>query len=233
MIRKETAAVAVLLLLAISLAGAARGEERDYYPTREGFTKSFKGETHFNGRVIPNSTRITIMGWTNLDGNRVLPMKVDFTSGDRTASRIIYDQVLPEGVKLVAEKGASDATPRLKRQDNWEFKTPLAVGNSWVSHNDTTYTRRRVTYPATTIIESMDEVVTVPAGTFEHCMKITSRFEGKVDLGSYDGTAELTVESVYWYAPGVGEIKTMRTEKSADPRLGKGGEFGDELVSFQ
>jgi hypothetical protein len=233
MIRKETVAVSVLLLLTLFLTGPARGEQPDFSPSREGLTTTTKGEMQAQGHVIPFTVKVTVMAWTDLDGRRVLPLRLEYTIGDQSDTTIAYAQFLDEGIKLVAAKGPSDADPKPKQKDNWEFKYPLAVGTSWVSHEDAILMRKEFDYPLTNTIESMDDDVTVTAGTFKHCMKVKTRFEGKVNLGSYNGEAEMTVEGVRWYAPGVGVVKWELEEKSNDPTLGEGGRIVQELVSVR
>jgi hypothetical protein len=78
----------------------------------------------------------------------------------------------------------------------------------------------------------MDDVVTVAAGTFERCMRVRKSFSGKVNLGSYGGNPEVTVERLLWYAPGVGQVKGSIVTKCGNAELG-GGEGHFELISYK
>jgi hypothetical protein len=231
MIRKETVAVSVLLLLTLFITGPARGEQPDYFPSREGHSTTYKVEMSKQGTTIPLT--MTVMAWRDLDEKRVLPVDLEATIGEHIQRPTVYTQFLDEGIKLVATKDRSDAAPTPKQKDNWEFKYPLAVGTSWVSHEDAVFVGFSGTYPLTNTIESMDDEVTVPAGTFKHCMKIRTWFQGEIDLGSYNGKAEMTVEGARWYAPGVGLVKRLNVEKSDDPKLQGGGQSTHELVSVR
>jgi hypothetical protein len=77
-----------------------------------------------------------------------------------------------------------------------------------------------------------DESVQVPAGKFEHCLRI----EGRTTLGLYAdprlGYQEVPVSQVEWYAPGVGLVKLVRDEP-LDLDMFKGGSLVMELVRFE
>lgn len=54
------------------------------------------------------------------------------------------------------------------------------------------------------------ETVTVPAGTFENAYKVTrtTQVEASITLEGLTGRATLTIETVHWFAPYVGLLKT-------------------------
>jgi DUF3108-like len=59
----------------------------------------------------------------------------------------------------------------------------------------------------TSKIEALDEVVTVPAGTYRHCVKTTSAMSGSATVEGVRAT--LDVHSTEWFAPDVGLIKSI------------------------
>lgn len=221
----------VFLLVALFTA-SAQGQESEYFPTGEGMRFSYAIIMGDNTESISGEMVITILPRTTLGEHQAIPLSGELFIEGETDSSLVYMESLPEGIKVIASKDPDDPAPKLERKDNWELKFPLAVGNTWVSHEDSIFFRRDVSYPFTNVIEKMDDVVTVPAGTFQKCMKVREHFSGKVNLGSYDGEAEVTVEGTKWYAPGVGLIKSSMREQSPDRRLGAGGQITNELKSI-
>lgn len=71
-------------------------------------------------------------------------------------------------------------------------------------------------------VESLTDTVTVPAGTFENCLKITMSGSVYKDAGNYVGLTIVAVEQSNWYAPGVGLVKLERTETTRRKALDKG-----------
>jgi hypothetical protein len=80
-------------------------------------------------------------------------------------------------------------------------------------------------------IERMDEVVRVPAGIFEGCMKVTGRGETSIKGAFSEAFIELTVQTVDYFAPGIGLVKSERLETSSHPRYA-GGEYVKELQGY-
>ena len=78
---------------------------------------------------------------------------------------------------------------------------------------------------------SKDETVIVSAGRFTHCLKIKGEGTTIVRVDRGNGIAEVNVENFDWYAPGVGLVKTERTERSVSPFL-KNGRYTLELLRF-
>ena len=77
-------------------------------------------------------------------------------------------------------------------------------------------------------ISSQNESVTVPAGRFEHCIKVTGAGSTTVPVDRATAKAPVTVEHADWYAPGVGLVKSVRREHSESVFL-QDGEFTLEL----
>jgi hypothetical protein len=71
-------------------------------------------------------------------------------------------------------------------------------------------------------IESLEEIVDVPAGRFKNCMKITMSGSSFKDAGNYVGLTLVNVEQTSWYAPDVGLVKMQRIETTQSDALDKG-----------
>lgn len=139
-----------------------------------------------------------------MNGKRVVPRRVTLTNGH---SYLLFFSEERDGIFGVAFQGVNDAEPRLLSPPFWWLRPPLRVGQSWQTaiqlHNNETVVQMRST------IEKTDEVVSVPAGTFQNCLRVRS-------VGSNENR---DLEDVTWYAPSVGTIKFMRKDKPHTPSL--------------
>ena len=85
--------------------------------------------------------------------------------------------------------------------------------------------------PMVFVIESNDSSVTVPAGKFDNCLKVSAHGEANVDVGNYIGHTLVTINIEKWYAKGVGLVKAVRTETTSNESLNHG-EIQLELEYF-
>jgi len=79
---------------------------------------------------------------------------------------------------------------------------------------------------------SVDEVVTVPAGTFTKCIKVVGRGSTRKNIGPLMGSAKVEVEYYSWYAAGIGMVKAVMKESSNHLMVGAG-EGNLQLESFK
>ena len=111
------------------------------------------------------------------------------------------------------------------------------MGNSW-QEMEASSLEPRISVPIKSTIESIDEVVTVPAGTFKECLKIKSigfakkvfREEqtSKVPVWPPKENVKVERERYIWFAPNVGRIKLIFKEK----KTSSGGAIGITLSDF-
>ena len=80
-------------------------------------------------------------------------------------------------------------------------------------------------------VVAKDETVTVPAGTFKHCIKIVGTAEFSFFADAVQGYKTVPVTQTEWYAPGVGLVKLERDEE-LNQSLFKGGKLSYELLEF-
>ncbi|MEZ5477805.1 MAG: hypothetical protein R3E95_10070 [Thiolinea sp.] len=78
-------------------------------------------------------------------------------------------------------------------------------------------------------VVDMEAEITVPAGTFQHCLLIRGEGEFSMYVDPKDGYQTIEVTTREWYAPGVGLVKLERNEP-IDTHAFKGGRIVMELV---
>ncbi|MEA3458526.1 MAG: hypothetical protein U9R21_07610, partial [Candidatus Thermoplasmatota archaeon] len=110
---------------------------------------------------------------------------------------------------------------------DYEFKTPYFAGRTWEDEGKTIFFAREISVTTTVTIEKIDDVVTIPAGTFENCLRVKSHS----NVQNTEGVI-IKKEHYAWYAPGLGFIKSIYKEECSDPSLGKGGTLTYQLVSY-
>ena len=71
-------------------------------------------------------------------------------------------------------------------------------------------------------VAGLDAAVSVPAGNFKNCLKISGFGETNVDVGNYIGRTVITVQVERWYAKGVGLIKSVRKETTTADAINLG-----------
>jgi hypothetical protein len=121
------------------------------------------------------------------------------------------------------------------------FQYPLIAGTEWKDTITTIALKnggpRGVVIteevPVKVVLEAVDDKVRVAAGTFRHCLRIVRTGDLIIPLGRYQYISEtqISVKETSWYAPNVGLVKSVRTEKTQS-RLLDHGDHQMELSSF-
>ena len=104
------------------------------------------------------------------------------------------------GIYRYAEHNSENAQPTIITPKEYDIKYPIAEGTTW----DITTKLGDRNLEVNLTIESVTDVVTVPAGTFKDCVKIKQ-------VGEDKGNASVTAYE--WYAPKVGVVKSLVTIK--------------------
>jgi hypothetical protein len=151
-------------------------------------------ETTFGG-----TCQLTIINLAarELKGRKVTPRKVEMQAQGRSVTSFHYVGEDENGVYLFAWQDSDDVEPKLNGTPSYDLKKPLKVGNTW---DTTLISGGGSSVPAKATIESIDEVVDVPAGTFKGCLKVHIVGTGNEATGR---------DSYYWYAPSIGLVKTV------------------------
>ena len=71
-------------------------------------------------------------------------------------------------------------------------------------------------------VEHTAASVVVPAGRFDECLLVSGHGTTTADVGNYLGRTEIKVSTEDWFAPGVGLVKSIRTELTSSDALNFG-----------
>jgi hypothetical protein len=174
----------------------------DYVPLKEGREWKYSIVDKNGDSIVGIKEKSnTALSPTKINGKDVIPVKnYDEDNKQYTLSFYYVDSL---NAILVASQKANDAEPKL---ENIIFiKGPIKEGSSWKS--------KEIFFT----IVSINDSLTVPAGTFNQCLKI--KWSSKY------------AEIIAWYAPDVGNIKGIIRQKVDERITNK--EKIMQLVSFK
>lgn len=77
--------------------------------------------------------------------------------------------------------------------------------------------------PMSYTIETIDDVVTVPAGRFERCIRVKGTAEVRLYTDPVAGWRDVPLVTTEWYAPGIGLVKLERIENLQNSPYMSGG----------
>lgn len=199
-----------LSILFLSLSSCS-GPDNSIFPLQEGIwweysvIRIIKGEPHEQKLVEATLAEIEI------NGEMLVPRK-------RPDGRVEYYQRTKDGVSKV---NPEDGSKTLILSD------PIEVGTKWQSDSkilflevtgafEATY-NRKIKDPITIDYEivSVDETVKVAAGKFRNCVRVEGKgslYGGGGSLKEFMAIDTINIETIDWYAPGVGLVKRERKE---------------------
>jgi hypothetical protein len=210
------------LVLAMSLSSCSeKPVGSKYFPLNEGMTFTYSLKTEYSNEKESIDKWLTI---TNM-GKEETGNKSYFVR--RTSSGIDYYINFDEqGIFREALRTMVESKPRLDRARRYILKQPLAIGTEWREISRPLLMLRVYPYrvrvgkdaqvPMIYRIESLSETVTVPAGTFENCIKVVANGTFNTYTDAVSGDTEIPMKVEEWYAPDVGLVKQIRYELDGD-----------------
>jgi hypothetical protein len=146
------------------------------------------------------------------------------------------------GVYRVATKSDLEAEPRPDATKRYVLKAPIAVGTGWQATTAPYLLRRRADFPPeirhshpavvmTYTIDALDDKVSVRAGAFERCVRVTGQAVIKLFADPVAGWRELPLTTTEWYCHGPGLVKLVRQEPARSTFL-EGGTQTLELIEW-
>ncbi len=172
------------------------------------------------GEANTGIVRSTNMARRVLGDVSTTPQRIEYLFGGSAAqTEFSFTAESDEGVYTLARQSADDPEPKIESPPRYELKYPVEVGTAWevagqsslLTHSGEHFSMR-IAYQ----IETIDQVETVPAGTFENCVKVTAQGTGSANMGimALNSDATVTVETQAWYCRGVGLTRMIHSERS-------------------
>ncbi|MBM4284036.1 MAG: hypothetical protein FJ128_02135 [Deltaproteobacteria bacterium] len=199
-----------IFFLVFLLLGCGREPDLDtYYPLTEGMRRTTQTkitETAGPDKMEERESRASLiyLPAQELQGKTVFPMKSNQIGGPKDITIVIYLGKDQEGIFLVGHQITLDKKirePKFMERKDYLLKKPLKVGNEWSAESGS-YLKPPEKVQLKVVIESLDETISVPAGTFKKCLKLTKKGDKTLKNG-----AAVKIEQTLWYAPGAGFVK--------------------------
>jgi len=215
--KKNRGVLAVLVVLGFSLGSYAATLE-SFVPLTEGMVWEYQIK-FFDPKAAQQPAEAKAvkknLAPRELKGIKVVPQVFSFfqpvhSLKQETTSFIVQEA---EGSVVVARQGQQDPEPKFSKEKFYIVKGPLQKGASWDQRQGEVLLR--------TTVADTQAIVTVPAGTFHHCLVLK-----KVSFKPGNEPKPLH-EAWYWFAPGVGHVKVVT--KLLDTQR----EHTQELVSYK
>lgn len=227
---------AVMVLTSVSLGGGCSdSSNHEYFPLKPGFNWEYA--LHSKTMLFESHAKYIVdnIGPAMRDNVRTAAQKVQ-------GGNVYYYRIEPDGIHRIGIRRAEGSTLKDSKRDLLVLPSTLNVGASWsqatvtgVLQTEVDPFRRiynlRATVPMTYTVESVADIVRVPAGRFTHCLKVHGAGNVRVRPDKTLGLLSVHVENTDWYAPGVGLVKTVRRE-STDNHWLANGRYTLELVRF-
>jgi hypothetical protein len=209
----RAASVAVLVAAFLSLSLPTKKQRADYFPLAPGLTWEYEVTDARGGGAL---MRVVNEGERVIGGYRATVQRME--AGPSVGYRFAVAE--RDRVALVGEQGPGEAEPRTLDPPGILLRLPPVKGATWESEVMTTAIAPGTVVKTATAVESVDDKVIVPAGTFESCVRLVSNGRAEARLPGQDEAVEVIVGTRLWYAPGVGLVKIFRRETSNRPGVG-------------
>ena len=222
-------------LLIIGVAGCA-DSATGFYPLNAGRWWYYRTETTILDDKREQRFLVANLGRGEHAGEKVYLQR-------QSAGRELYFQRTSRGVERVGTRVGVGESPTLE-SPTLVLPADLELASSWTTTSrlalieSRTFARqdklRNINLPVdlTISMASIDETISVPAGTFESCIRLDGTGTRTVRTDRGNANATVTVILQEWYAPGIGLVKMTRSENSESPFL-KTGYFTQELLQFE
>lgn len=209
----------------------------EYFPLNSGLRWEYS--FHEKNRVVDRRQVLTLR---NLDP--------ETREGVRYARRLSGDgneywvTSTDQAVERAGVRTAIDFEPRMDEHPRIVMQLPPTAGQDWdletrpyilervepfrerFSQDDSKRISLRMQ------VAAVDDIVEVPAGRFERCLRIEGSGVLNVLADARIGASEVPITHTEWYAPGIGLVKLVREEKLDTTQI-VGGRITMELLRFE
>ncbi len=212
-------AVAAVLAALQGCTPPVSGDPNDYFPLE-------------NGRVWTYEVTTTLEGHSPAVEPMTVHAREVQTMGDEPAHRRhissgtdYWMRSDKTGVYRIASRTPLDRNPMADEPTRYVLKKPYTVGTQWQVLTTAYVLQRRSEvpkeirrthkpFPMTYTIEAIDDKVTVPAGSFDKCLRVGGQAAVRVYVDAQFAWRDIPLITREWYCPGLGLVKMERDEPS-------------------
>lgn len=202
------------------LCGSCSQNENSYFPLNKNYKWQYDVNLVTEDGTLNQKYIFNNLGEGELNGEPVyLRQSLD--------GSILYYSKTDEGFYYLGSLNSQTIKPEFNEDKQLLLPEVLSVGAEWKQTTVTKLLKKKrlkviAEIPLDVKVESLNETISVPAGRFLNCMKVSmSGFEFK-NIGNNLGVTMISVEQTNWYAPGIGLVKMERIETTERKALKKG-----------
>lgn len=229
-----------LLASLLVLAGCSPKPHGDaYFPLSVGSQWTYDVTSDIDDKVMHTTQVLSNLRLIDTEQGEVVVRRNEAERGIGIEYWIKSDE---NAIKRIAQRTDADERARLDANPITVLKLPVAKENHWLVPSQPFIIAAKTELGGddmkmpkvmlNTTVEATGESVTVPAGTFNDCVRVegTGSFELYVDAVS--GFKTLPIINREWFCKGVGLVKVERVEELRS-MLFSGGKITMELVDFK
>jgi len=190
--------VFLIFIISLSLVGFKLfGKHFEtFFPLDEGLVLEYD-VTRKKGTEIDDKSKLTVSNLPSrmVEKKTAIPRKYEIKKANNVKSEFLaffYND--KDGVLFLATQTGKDGQPKPFPTPFYYLKNPLKVGTTWGGGE----------IPKG-FVESVNETVVVPAGTFDNCVKVKLTYPPKMPMN----------EAVFWFAEKVGIVKSLYKYKNS------------------
>jgi hypothetical protein len=228
------------LAVCVLLAGCKPGHDNtSYFPLAPGAHWTYSVQTEADGTASRQQQTISVLDERRFD-SKPLFIRRSETPGNIGIEYWLRAQ--PDGIVRIAQRMDLEETATLDPAPRTVLKLPLTLGANWRAPTVPYTVMRKNEYPREVkygrgmlmayTVEALDDKVTVPAGSFEHCARVVGRAELTLFTDPVHGFNKVPVTTTEWYCRGIGLVKLERLESLAT-MFYSGGKVTMELVDYR
>lgn len=233
--RRVLFGLAALTLVAASVYWLSQrvAASDSYFPLDDGRTWRFS--LRYEGEDVPENETL------DLSIDRQVSLGERKVSVRRDALGIEYYIAEDDsGIFRVAFKNDDDEMPTADATPRYVLKRPFGVGTEWSAVTVPYLMKRKNEFPRdlrylhktlmTYRIEAIEQTVEVPAGKYEHCLRVVGNATLRLYTDPVNGFSDVPLVTTEWYCRGTGLVKFERSEKLRSGFM-TGGAVTAELVN--
>lgn len=222
----------ILGLCLCQLTSSCTEKDNSYFPLREGHSWRYLLQLTTMAGTEKQKYYVSTLPAQIIDG------QTTYIHRSLTGTQLLFRQS-DAGISRIGFLVADGATLKNVVDEHLVLPKNPQVGTKWDSVALTqTLTSGKpqggqvmAKVPVKNQIESIDDVINVPAGRFQYCVRLhTNGFAFNSSI-NFIGRALVEIDQTSWYAPGVGLVKSVLIETTTSDALSRG-ELSMELESF-
>ena len=216
----------LFIYICMTLVAGCSGADTNYFPLKSGYKWRYDVALTTRDGLQQQKYILNNLGESELNKKPVYARQ----SLDGT---MLYYSDKSDSIHFLGSDSRDAPGGSFKPEEQIVFKKPLQLNDNWETTSETRLLKKTgppqktefriiAKVPLDVTVEAVDEIVNVPAGIFNNCLKIKMSGSMMKDAGNYVGLTLITVEESRWYAPGVGLVKLERLETTQSAALDKG-----------